>query len=109
MRISQTRDSPGLVMFPSVETGCAKLPPSPIPGIENRMHMRTLIPLMLLACAIPAHADGNAVAVYETGTLTIEVAGPDVSMQLRLRMTRGDTSGGTKEILTTAEVVERLK
>ena len=73
------------------------------------MYMKTSVPLALLACALPVHADGNAVAVYETGTLTVEVTGPDVSMQLRLRMTRGDTSGGTKQIVPTAEVVERLK
>ena len=73
------------------------------------MYMKTAIALTLLACALYAHADGNAVAVYESATLTVEVTGPDVSMQLRLPMTRGDTSGGTKQVLPTAEVVERLK
>lgn len=74
------------------------------------MYSRTAIALTLLACTLPAHADGTAAALYKTGTLTVDVSGPDVSAQLRLPMTRGDTSGaGSKQPLTTAEVVGRLK
>ncbi|MEO8009839.1 MAG: DUF2796 domain-containing protein, partial [Betaproteobacteria bacterium] len=62
----------------------------------------------LLACTVPAHADGTAAAQYKSGTLTVDVSGVDVSMQLRLPMTRGDTSGN-KQTLTTAETVARLK
>ena len=53
--------------------------------------------LTLLACTLPAHADGTAAALYKTGTLTVDVSGPDVSMQLRLPMTRGDTSRGLEQ------------
>ena len=73
------------------------------------MYSKTAITLTLLACTLPAQADGTAAALYKTGTLTVEVSGPDVSMQLRLPMTRGDTSGGSKQPLTSAEVVARLK
>ena len=73
------------------------------------MYSKTTIALTLLACALPAHADGTAAALYKTGTLTVDVSGPDVSMQLRLPMTRGDTSGGSTQPLTPAEVVVRLK
>ncbi|MCW5627161.1 MAG: hypothetical protein KIT73_20760 [Burkholderiales bacterium] len=65
--------------------------------------------LILLTCSLPAHSDGTAAAHYKTGTLAVDVSGPDVGMQLRLPMTRGDTSGGTRQILSTAEIVERLK
>jgi len=73
------------------------------------MYTKPAIALMLLACSLPAHADGTAAALYKTGSLNIDVSGPDVGMQLRLPMTRGDTSGGSKQTLTTAEVVARLK
>ena len=73
------------------------------------MYSKTCIALTLLACTLPAHADGTAAALYKTGTLTVDVSGPDVSMQLRLPMTRGDTSSGSKQPLTSAEVVARLK
>jgi len=73
------------------------------------MVSKTCIALTLLACTLPAHADGTAAALYKTGTLTVDVSGPDVSMQLRLPMTRGDTSGVGKQPLTPAEVVARLK
>jgi hypothetical protein len=68
------------------------------------MHSKTSIALTLLACTLPAHADGTAAAQYKTGILTVDVSGPDVSMQLRLPMTRGP-----QLILTPAEVVARLK
>jgi uncharacterized protein DUF2796 len=71
--------------------------------------MKSAISLALLACCVPAHADGTAAALYKTGSLTVDVSGPDVGMQLRLPMTRGDTSGANKPTLTTAEVVARLK
>ncbi len=73
------------------------------------MLSKTAIALTLLACTLPAHADGTAAALYKTGTLTVDVSGPDVSMQLRLPMTRGDTSGVKTEPLSSAEVVARLK
>lgn len=73
------------------------------------MHSKTALALMLLACTLPAHADGTAAALYKTGTLSVDVSGADVSMQLRLPMTRGDTSGAAKQPLSTAEVVARLK
>ena len=76
--------------------------------IENPMVSKISLALTLLACTLPAHADGTAAALYKTGTLTVDVSGPDVSMQLRLPMTRGDTSGN-KQTLTTAETVARLK
>ena len=73
------------------------------------MHSKTAVALILLACALPAHADGTAAALYKTGTLTVDVSGADVSMQLRLPMSRGDTASGSKQPLTSAEVVARLK
>lgn len=73
------------------------------------MHSKIAIALTLLACTLPAHADGTAAAMYKTGTLTVDVSGPDVSMQLRLPMSRGDSSGLSTQPLTTAEVVARLK
>jgi hypothetical protein len=73
------------------------------------MYSKTWIALTLLACALPARADGTAAAQYKTGTLTVDVSGADVSMQLRLPMTRGNTSGESKETLSSAEVVARLK
>ena len=73
------------------------------------MYSKTALALTLLACALPAHADGTAAALYKTGTLSVDVSGTDVSMQLRLPMTRGDTSGASKQPLSTAEVVARLK
>lgn len=73
------------------------------------MYSKNALALALLACTLPGHADGTAAALYKTGTLTVDVSGADVSMQLRLPMTRGDTSGVKTEPLTTAEVVARLK
>jgi hypothetical protein len=73
------------------------------------MYSKISIALTLLACTLPAHADGTAAAQYKTGTLTVDVSGPDVSMQLRLPMTRSNTSSESKENLTPAEVVARLK
>lgn len=73
------------------------------------MDSRAVLVLTLLACTLPAHADGTAAALYKTGTLTVDVSGPDVSMQLRLPMTRGDTSGLSQAPLTAGEVVARLK
>lgn len=63
-----------------------------------------------LFSALPALADGTAAAQYKSGTLTVDVSGADVSMQLRLPMTRADaSSGGAKQTLEPAEVVARLK
>jgi Protein of unknown function (DUF2796) len=73
------------------------------------MYSKTSIALTLLACTLPAHADGTAAARYRSGTLTVDVAGPDVSMQLRLPMSRGNTPGESKQTLTPAEVVAQLK
>lgn len=73
------------------------------------MYSKISFALALLACTLPARADGTAAALYKTGTLSVDVSGADVSMQLRLPMTRGDTSGAAKQPLTTAEVVARLK
>lgn len=92
----------------SVASGYAKIAPSQILLIGNTMHSKTFLALTLLACTLPAHADGTAAAQYRSGTLNIDVSGADVSMQLRLPMTRGDTSGN-KQTLTTAETVARLK
>ena len=73
------------------------------------MYSKISVALTLLACTLPAHADGTAAALYKTGTLRVDVSGPDVSMQLRLPMTRGDTSGVNAQPLSSAEVVARLK
>jgi len=73
------------------------------------MYSKTAIALTLLTCALPAHADGSAAAQYKTGTLTVDVSGQDVSMQLRLPMTRSTTSSESQENLSPAEVVARLK
>ncbi len=73
------------------------------------MYSKVSMALGLLACALPVHADGTAAALYKTGTLTVDVSGADVGMQLRLPMTRGDTSGLSKAPLTSEEVVARLK
>jgi len=73
------------------------------------MHSKTAIVLTLLACTLRAHADGTAAAQYKTGTLAVDVSGPDVSMQLRLPMTRSTASSESKENLTPSEVVARLK
>ncbi|HVY06946.1 MAG TPA: hypothetical protein VHB46_13310 [Burkholderiales bacterium] len=73
------------------------------------MQSKTCLALALLACALPAHADGTAAALYKTGTLTVDVSGADVGMQLRLPMTRGDTSGLSTPPLSSDEVVARLK
>lgn len=73
------------------------------------MYSKISLALALLPCTLPAHADGTAAALYKTGTLSVDVSGQDVSMQLRLPMTRGDASAAAKQPLTTAEVVARLK
>jgi hypothetical protein len=100
----------GDLFFLSIGAGCAKLAPSQILLLENTMHSKTSIALTLLACTLPAHGDGTAPAQYKTGTLTVDVSGPDVSMQLRLAMTRATTSSESKQtLLTPAEVVARLK
>src|SRR5437868_5019104 len=64
---------------------------------REHMYMKSAFALTLLACIVPAHADGTAAALYKTGSLTVDVSGPDVGMQLRLPMTRGDTSGESKQ------------
>ncbi len=73
------------------------------------MYLKAVCALTLLACTLPAHADGTAAALYKTGTLTADVSGPDVSMQLRLPMTRGAGLVDGKQAPTTAEVVAILK
>ncbi len=76
------------------------------------IHPRSSAALALfatIACSLPAHADGTAAAQYRTGTLAVDVSGPDVSMQLRLPMTRADASSADKQSLTPEEVVARLK
>ena len=46
----------------------------------------------------------------KTGTLTVDVSGLDVSIQLRLAMSRATTSSESKQtLMTPAEVVARLK
>lgn len=63
-----------------------------------------------LALSLPAaRADGTAAALYKSGTLSVDVSGPDVSMQLRLPMTRADASTPNVQNLSVAEVVARLK
>ena len=69
----------------------------------------TWILVATLVQALPVSADGTAAALYKSGTLTVEVAGPDVSMQLRLPMTRADASTAGTQSLTVEEVVARLK
>jgi Protein of unknown function (DUF2796) len=76
------------------------------------IHPRLFITLALsatLAHTLPAGADGTAAAQYLTGNLAIDVSGPDVSMQLRLPMTRAEASTANKQNLTPEEVVTRLK
>ena len=52
-----------------------------------------------------AHADGNAAAQYKTGTLTVDISGPDASAcNFAWPVTRGP-----QLTLTPAEVVARLK
>lgn len=75
-------------------------------------HPRLSIALACAAAfiyALPAAADGTAAAQYRSGTLAVDVSGPDVSMQLRLPMTRADASTADKQNLTPDEVVARLK
>ena len=69
----------------------------------------TWILVATLVQALPVSADGTAAALYKSGTLAVEVAGPDVSMQLRLPMTRADASTAGTQSLTVEEVVARLK
>jgi len=69
----------------------------------------TVFVFTVFVCPVAAYADGTAAALYKTGTLTVDISGTEVSMQLRLPMTRGDTSGGSKQPLTSTEVVARLK
>jgi len=76
------------------------------------IHSRLSIALALLAIlayALPADADGTAAAQYRTGTLAVDVSGPEISMQLRLPMTRADATSASKQSLTSAEVVATLK
>ena len=70
--------------------------------------MRALSLLFVLA-ALPAFADGTAAAEYRSGTLRIEAAAAEVSMQLRLPMTRAADPAANAQRLTPAEVVARLK
>ena len=73
------------------------------------MYLKTVCALTLLACAFPAHADGTAAALYKTGSLAVDASSPDISMQLRLLMTRGAGLVDGKQAPTTAEVVAILK
>lgn len=74
------------------------------------IHLRLSVAAALLATlSFPAAADGNATAQYLTGKLTIDVSGPDVSMQLRLPMTRSDATTKAKQDFTQEEVLARVK
>lgn len=56
-----------------------------------------------------AVADGSATAQYLTGRLTMDVSGADVSLQLRLPMTRSDATTKEKQDFTQEEVLARVK
>lgn len=56
-----------------------------------------------------AIADGSATAQYLTGRLTLDVSGTDVSLQLRLPMTRSDSTTKEKQDFTQEEVLSRVK
>ena len=76
------------------------------------MHLRNIAVSALVssfAIALPAFADGSATAQYLTGKLTVEVSGSSVSMQLRLPMTRSDTTTKHKQDCTQEEGIARLK
>ena len=63
-----------------------------------------------LAFSLPAAADGTATAQYLSGRLTVEVSGRgNVSMQLRLPMTRATVETKDKQDFTQEEVLARLK
>jgi len=76
------------------------------------MHLRLSAVAALFATfpfSVPAFADGSATAQYLSGRLTIDVSGPDVSMQLRLPMTRSDSTTKEKQDFTLEEVLSRVK
>ncbi|MCW5599472.1 MAG: DUF2796 domain-containing protein [Nitrosomonas sp.] len=73
------------------------------------MLSRIPVALTLLACTLPVHADGTAAAQYLSGKLTVDVSGPDISMQLRLPMSRGYTGEESAAPLSMTEVLARLK
>ena len=54
-------------------------------------HSITVVLFAALAQVPTANADGTAAAQYKSGILAVDVSGPDVSMQLRLPMTRAKT------------------
>lgn len=62
-----------------------------------------------LSTALPAHADGTAAAQYLSGTLSGDVSGTDIGMQLRLPMTRADSSTADKQNVAPADLVAMLK
>ncbi|MBI1396058.1 MAG: DUF2796 domain-containing protein [Betaproteobacteria bacterium] len=74
------------------------------PSIRNALAV-----LATLACSLPASADGTAAAQYLKGSLSIDVSGGDVSMQLRLPMTRATAETADKQNIPPTEVVDRLK
>ncbi len=78
--------------------------------MQTRPVRRFVFLLALLACAaLPALADGTAAAQYRSGTLRVDLSATEVSLQLRLPMTRADAASAGKHHLSPAEVVARLK
>jgi len=78
----------------------------------NVIHQRLILAAALAASlgfSLPAAADGSATAQYLTGRLTVDMSGPDVSMQLRLPMTRSDATTKEKQDFTQEEVLSRVK
>ena len=70
-----------------------------------------LVRALLAALAVfslSVRADGTAAPQYRSGTLRVEVAAAEVSMQLRMPMSRADASAAKQE-LSVADVVARLK
>jgi hypothetical protein len=65
--------------------------------------------LVSLLAAAPAFADGTAAPQYFNGRLTVDISGQDVSMQLRLPMTRSTVETASKQNFTQDEVIARLK
>lgn len=76
------------------------------------MHLRLSAVAALFATLSFSHlavADGSATAQYLSGRLTLDVSGTDVSLQLRLPMTRSDSTTKEKQDFTQEEVLSRIK
>jgi hypothetical protein len=76
------------------------------------MHLRPSAVAALFATLSFSHfagADGSATAQYLSGRLTLDVSGADVSLQLRLPMTRSDATTKEKQDFTQEEVLARVK